>query len=140
MSDRLQLFAKEQERNKRLCSSAPQTSDAAPLTPSTSASTTKSAAKKKQNLNSRKKSKNGKEVGPVVSVKNAIEVDEALNETGGNRDEAQGTKTLTLEKEGTTQGQPENPNVHPAECRFCMHMLLYRRSFSARCHFLLAVC
>ncbi|XP_059189576.1 general transcription factor 3C polypeptide 1 [Centropristis striata] len=37
VSDRLKMFAKEQERTKLLCSSSPQTSDAAPPTPATPA-------------------------------------------------------------------------------------------------------
>lgn len=118
MSDRLQLFVKEQERNKLLCSSAPQTSDAVPLTPSTSApaatQNTKAAAKKRQNSNSRKGTKGGKEAGPVVGVKGVAGAHEGLNEAGGNLSRTVGT----LEKKGTAQSGAENPSVHPAHCRF----------------------
>lgn len=114
VSDRLQLFVKEQERNKLLCSSAPQTSDAVPLTPSTSApaakQNTKTAAKKRQNSNSRKGTKGGKEAGPVVGVKGVTGAHEGLNEAGGNLSRTVGT----VEKKGTAQSGAENPSVHPA--------------------------
>uniref|UniRef100_A0A7N6FIA8 General transcription factor IIIC subunit 1 n=1 Tax=Anabas testudineus TaxID=64144 RepID=A0A7N6FIA8_ANATE len=59
VSDHLQLFAKEQERNKLLYSSAAQASDAAPATPK-SASTSKSAARKNTKKSAAKK-KSGRE-------------------------------------------------------------------------------
>lgn len=118
MSDRLQLFVKEQERNKRLCSSAPLTSDTVPPTPSASApaakQNSKTAAKKRQNSNSRKGTKGGKEAGPVVGVKGVAGAHEGLNEAGGNR----GRTVGTVEKKGTAQSGAENPGVHPAHCRF----------------------
>lgn len=115
MSDRLQLFVKEQERNKRLCSTAPLTSDTVPSTPSASAPAakhnSKTAAKKRQNSNGRKGTKGGKEAGPVVGVKGVTGAHEGLNEAGGNRGR-------TVEKKGTAQSGAENPGVHPAHCRF----------------------
>lgn len=134
MSDRLQLFVKEQERNKQLCSSAPQTSDTQPRTPSTSAASaakqnTKTAAKKKQKSDGRKRSKSGKEAGRVVGDRKVAAAEGDLNETAGN-----GSQTL-----GTEDKTADGGIVDPAQCEFllfiarpCFLSLRHRRSFHTR--------
>lgn len=133
VSDRLQLFVKEQERNKQLCSSAPQTSDTQPRTPSTSASAakqnTKTAAKKKQKSDGRKRSKSGKEAGRVVGDRKVAAAEGDLNEKAGN-----GSQTL-----GTEEKTADGGIVDPAQCEFlffiarhCFLSLRHWRSFHTR--------
>lgn len=108
VSDRLQQFVKEQERNKQLCSSAPQTCDTQPRTPSTSAAkrNTKSAARSRQNSKGRSGAKRGKGAGPVVGDKEVTGGPEDLNQAAGN-------SSQTLEAE-----EKEAGSVDPAQCRF----------------------
>lgn len=133
-SDQLQLFAKEQERNKLLCSSAPQTSKTAPsttMTPSALKSTakekTKSAAKKKQNFISGDGTKNGKEAGSIDSNKNVIEANEDLDEKGEILGQRLKTKRNTVEMKKTQQTQPEIPIKHQTQCKFFMQIFLFCR-------------
>lgn len=84
MSDHLQLFAKEQERNKLLYSSAAQASDAAPATPK-SASTSKSAARKNTKKSAAKKKSGREEDKDAEEVPQMCNADDdGLDGKGGN--------------------------------------------------------
>uniref|UniRef100_A0A7N6BZB9 B-block binding subunit of TFIIIC domain-containing protein n=1 Tax=Anabas testudineus TaxID=64144 RepID=A0A7N6BZB9_ANATE len=84
VSDHLQLFAKEQERNKLLYSSAAQASDAAPATPK-SASTSKSAARKNTKKSAAKKKSGREEDKDAEEVPQMCNADDdGLDGKGGN--------------------------------------------------------
>ncbi|XP_026158449.1 general transcription factor 3C polypeptide 1 [Mastacembelus armatus] len=121
VSDQLQLFAKEQERNKLLCSSAPQTSDTAPATPQTP-STSKSAAKENTDTPTEK---NSKKVGTNKIAEEAQQVcgdrqmDIGVEGLGGERGKARGktgARRKSTGKKGsatTKQTQSDAPIMQP---------------------------
>lgn len=99
VSNELQLFVKEQERNKLLYSSDPQSSSTAPSTSVTPTSKLvvkdndrTPAAKRKQNAGERRGSKDGEE---------------------GKAKKKESTKN-TAGKRRTKKTQPENPIVQPS--------------------------
>lgn len=111
VSDQLQLFAKEQERNKLLCSSAPQTSHTAPSSPtipSTSHQNSKTPAATKRRR-AGKGNKNVEEAQPMCGDITVDTADEGL--------EKEGRKSR---RERTQQSQSEIPVLHPTptECRY----------------------
>lgn len=111
VSDQLQLFAKEQERNKLLCSSAPQTSRAAPSSPtipSASHQNGKTPATAKPQ-SARKGNRNAERAQPMCGDVTADTTDGELDREGcGSR------------RDRTEQTQSEIPVVHPtpAEGRY----------------------
>nr|XP_046226632.1 general transcription factor 3C polypeptide 1-like [Scatophagus argus] len=123
VSNQLQLFAKEQERNKLLFSCAPPTSNAAPTTlktPSPSKSTAEenteaSAAKKIQNAGG------GGGGGGGAGNKDAEEAgqmcrdtsEEGLDGKGAKARRKSGAKTNLTRKKRAKQTQPEIPIIQP---------------------------
>lgn len=106
VSDRLQQFVKERERNKQLCSSTPQTSDTQPRTASTSAAlaakpNAKSAAKKKQKPKSRSRAKSGKEFDRVAGDEKVTGGQEGLKVAPGSSGQTLGAE----EKKGDDEGE-----------------------------------
>ncbi|XP_028268672.1 general transcription factor 3C polypeptide 1 [Parambassis ranga] len=105
-SDRLQLFAKEQERKKLLYSSAPQASNAestSPKTPATSKSkkpATTPASKKKKKANGTE-NKDAEEAEQVCDNRKDVG-NEELDTTGGTESGKAGTRT-------TAETQPGDP-------------------------------
>ncbi|XP_044044024.1 general transcription factor 3C polypeptide 1 [Siniperca chuatsi] len=126
VSDQLQLFAKEQERQKLLYSSAPETSGTAPATPKTPSAST-STAKENTNTPPAKKSKkaggDGNEDAEEVVQMCGDREDTAdgLDGEGGKARGKSGAKRKTVGKKSsvkTKQTQPEILIVQPTptEC------------------------
>uniref|UniRef100_UPI0037E74EBE general transcription factor 3C polypeptide 1 n=1 Tax=Semicossyphus pulcher TaxID=241346 RepID=UPI0037E74EBE len=123
VSDQLQLFAKEQERNKLLLSSAPRTTDApaAPKTPSTSKSRAKDSTKTPSGKKSLKAGGGGK-VAAEEGGQNSGDGDteEVLDGDGGKargKSGAKGKKAGRKSGVKADQTQPEIPSVETsAEC------------------------
>lgn len=141
VSDKLQQFAKEQERKKLLYSSAPQTSDAAPPTPKTPSMSTakdnsKTPATKKK---SRKKegsggNKDAEEAKQTCGDGEEDTADEGLVGKGG---EAGGNGTTAGENSSveTNKTQPEIPIVQltPAESEYSLNLCkFHNRSYFKR--------
>ncbi|KAA8595270.1 hypothetical protein FQN60_012405 [Etheostoma spectabile] len=121
VSDKLQQFAKEQERKKLLYSSAPQTSDAAPPTPTTppmskAKENSKTSAAKKVKKAVRGRNKDAEEAEQTCSDG---EEDTAAEGLVGKEGEAGGNGTSAGEKSSveTNRTQPDIPIVQltPAE-------------------------
>lgn len=120
MSNELQLFVKEQERNKLLYSSDPQSSRTAPSTSVTS-STSKlavkdndrtPAAKRKRNAGERRGNKDAAGAAWVCGERKVEAVDEISDGEGGKVKGKESTKN-TAGKRRTKKTQPENPIVQP---------------------------
>ncbi|XP_070683568.1 general transcription factor 3C polypeptide 1 [Pempheris klunzingeri] len=123
VSDQLQLFAKEQERQKLLYSSAPQTSNTAPATPATP-STSKSTAKG----NAKQAAKEAKKIqraggGGKDDTEEAGqmcgdgEVDTEDGEGGKARGKSEGKRKTAGKKNGVkTQSEIPIVQLTPAEC------------------------
>ncbi|XP_033480322.2 general transcription factor IIIC subunit 1 [Epinephelus lanceolatus] len=115
-SDQLQLFAQEQERQKLLFSSAPQTSDADVKTPSSSTSVakenTKGPAAKKVRKAGRGRNKDAEEAGQTCGDAEVDAADEGVDGEGG---EAGVKRTTAGEKSNmeTNQIKSEIPAVQP---------------------------
>lgn len=141
MSDRLQLFAKEQERKKLLYSSGPQTSDtapAAPKTPSTSESTakenTKSPATKKIQKAGGGGNEDAGEAGQMCGDGEADAVDVGLDGERGKARRKSGAKRKTARKKRsvkTKQTQPEIIVVQPtpAECEYSLNHCTFHNRY-----------
>lgn len=113
VSDQLQLFAKEQERNKLLCSSSPQTSNTTPSTPVTP-STSKSTAKENTKTPAAQKKQNAGREGNVEEADIKVDpADESSVGKGGKARRKSGAKRKTAGKKGTKQIPPEIPIVQP---------------------------
>lgn len=127
MSNQLQLFVKEQERNKLLCSADPQLSSTPPSTPAAS-STSESAVKAKTPA-SRRKQKAGKTKGRTKDLeeeplKGTVEAaDEHLDE-GAKSGQKSSAKQHSTGKGNTEESPAENPDTQPAagEHRYPFHM------------------
>lgn len=126
VSNDLQLFAKEQERQKLLYSTAPQTADTAPATPktpSTSESTakenTKTPAVKKIKKAGRKGDKAVGEVQPLCEDRQVHTGDKGSDEEGGKTKGKSGARTKSTVKRGSVATkQPDIPIKQPTsmEC------------------------
>lgn len=117
-SDQLQLFVKEQERNKLLCLSDPQSSSnppSGPATPSTSESALQDNGKTPAQRRKQKAGKRGrtKDVEEDALVRTADAAGEGLDKEvkPGRKCRAKGS---VLEKEATEESPPENPVTPPA--------------------------
>lgn len=126
MSDQLQLVAKEQERNKLLYSSAPQTSSTASAslkTPSASKLTakesTRTPAAKRIKKAGRGGDKDEEETGEMSLDKAADTRNEGLDGDGAKaRRKSAGKKGSVT----TKQTQPEtNTQPTPTECEYSAH-------------------
>lgn len=118
VSDRIQQFAKEQERNKLLYSSSPQTQNTSPFTPKTPSNSrskakggTKTPPATKTQRAARDGDKGGKEVGPLCDDDEEDTGDEGLDGDGAE------ARQKTKGKEATVT-KPDMPTTHPtpAEC------------------------
>lgn len=126
-SDQLQLFVKEQERNKLLCLSDPQLSSHLPSAPATS-STSESAAKDNgKTPPSRRKQKAGKrgrtkDVEEDALVRTVDEADEGFDNEVKSRRKSRAKRNVS-EKENTEESLSENPATQPAagERRYSFH-------------------
>lgn len=117
VSNQLQLFAKEQERNKLLCSSEPQSSNAASPAPSTS----RSIAKENNKTPTAKKNAGGgtKDVEEAMMMCGDGKVEDEESDTeGGKVGIKSGAKRDTTVKKKTKEAQDESPIIQttPAEC------------------------
>lgn len=129
VSNQLQLFVKEQERNKLLCSADPQLSSTPPSTPAAS-STSESAVKANAKTRaSRRKQKAGKTKGRTKDLeedllKGTVEAaDEHLDEGEKSGQKSRG-KQNTTGKGNTEESPAENPDTQPAagEHRYPFHL------------------
>lgn len=131
MSDQLQLFAKEQERKERLYSSAPQTSDSAPVapkTPSTSKKTAKkSPAAKTTQKAGRRGSKDAEESGQTCGDGDVDPADEGLEGDKGKGRRSGAKRNTAGRKSRSKQTQPETPIVQPTpdECEYSLNLCSY---------------
>lgn len=120
VSNELQLFVKEQERNKLLYSSDPQSSSTAPptsVTPSTSKLTVKDndrtpAAKRKRHAGERRGDKDAAGAAWVCDEREVEGVDEISDGEGGRAKRKESTIN-TAGKRRIKKTQPENPIVQP---------------------------
>lgn len=131
VSDQLQLFAKEQERKKLLYSSAPRTSDSAPVTPKTP-STSKKAAKKtpaakKTQKAGRGGSKGAEEAGQTCDDRDVDPADEGLDGDKGKGRRSGAKRNKAGRKSRSKQTQPETPIVQPTpdECEHSLNLCSY---------------
>lgn len=127
VSDQLQLFAKEQERKKLLYSSAPRTSDSAPVTPKTP-STSKKAAKKTPAAKKTQKAGRGGSKGAEEAVQTCDDgdvdpADEGLDGDKGKGRRSGAKRNKAGRKSRSKQTQPETPIVQPTPDE-CEHSLI----------------
>lgn len=104
MSDQLQQFVKEQERNKQLCSSAPQKHTAS----TSAAKHNNRSSRKRQNSKGPRgpRAKGGKKVGPSGGDQGATGAPEDLNQAAGSSSH---TLTETEEEETAADGDSQDP-------------------------------
>ncbi|XP_050926445.1 LOW QUALITY PROTEIN: general transcription factor 3C polypeptide 1 [Lates calcarifer] len=127
-SDQLQLFAQEQERQKLLYSSAPQTLDTAPATPTTPSSSTSTATGNTRTPAATKTEtadgggdEDVKEDEQTRGVKEVEKSEEGLDGGRGKARRKSGARRKSTGKKGGVtkkQTQPDAPTVQPtpAEC------------------------
>ncbi|XP_045903076.1 general transcription factor 3C polypeptide 1-like [Micropterus dolomieu] len=121
-SDRLQLFAKEQERQKLLYSSAPETSDTTPsASKSTAKENTRTPAAKEIQKAGGGGNEDAEEAGQVCGDREVDTADRGFDGEGGKARGKSGAKRKTPGKKSsgkTKRTQPEFPIVQPtpAEC------------------------
>ncbi len=136
VSDRLQLFAKEQERQKLLCSSAPPSCGvipASPQTPSTSESTAKEAAATPAANKIQKAGERGRKDAMSEEINGYREVDAAGKELDGEEGKTSrksGAKRSTEKRTSSVRSkrtQPETPIAQPTptECESLLNLFRY---------------
>lgn len=126
MSNQLQLFVKERERNKLLCSADPQLSSTPPSTPASSSTSESANAKtpasrRKQKGGKRGRTKDVEDGRPLMGTVEAA--DEHLNEGEKSRRKSR-AKQNTTGKGNTEESPAENSDTQPAagEHRYPFHM------------------
>lgn len=125
MSNQLQLFVKEQERNKLLCSADPQVSSTPPSTPAASSTSESANAKTPASRRKQKAGKRGQtkdlEEEPLMGTVEAADEHLDEGEKSGRKSRA---KQNTTGKRNIEESPAENSDAQPAagEHRYHFHM------------------